>query len=363
MAPKPGPAGTAKSHGDVVLARGDRLLVVAVHPDDDVLAAGGLLQRAVAAGSTVHAVFVTDGENNPWAQRASERRLVVLAPDRARFGARRRSEALAALVRLSVPAQHVAFLGLPDQGLTPLLLADAVRVVAILRDLVAHGRPTLLLGPSAADLHPDHSSLAVLLRLAVAGLPAGRRPRELAYVVHNPALRRAASPQISLELSEAERTAKLDAILCHSTQLHLRGPWLRSFAARAESFHVVPTPAPHPHAGARFTPARALVVPVATQPRARSFGARTLLVMAGHGDDQPRSLACLLPSFPRRVTVRDAASGTRLGSTRFSGHALAGTISLPENLLAGASRVFLKLERRFGFFDEAGWLEVAKEPK
>jgi len=36
----------------------------------------------------------------------------------------------------------------------------------------------------------------------------------------------------------------------------------------------------------------------------------------------------------------------------------AGTISLPEHLLNGASRVFLKLERRFGFFDEAGWLEL-----
>ena len=359
MAPKTGPAGTAKSDGDVVLARGDRLLVVAVHPDDDVLAAGGLLQRGAAAGAQVRVVFATDGENNPWAQRASERRFVVLAPDRARFGARRRGEALAALARLSVSAKHVAFLGLPDQGLTPLLLADAARVVAILQDLVAHGRPTHLLGPSAADLHPDHSSLAVLLRLAVAALPAGRRPRELAYVVHNPALRRAASPPISLELSEAERAAKLDAILCHSTQLHLRGPWLRSFAARAESFHVVPTPAPHPLTGARFTPAGALEVPVATQPRARSFGARTLLVIADHGDDPPRSLACLLPTFPRRVTVRDAASGTPLGLAHFSGHALKGGLSLPAVLLAGASRIFLKLERRFGFFDEAGWQEVA----
>src|SRR5262249_9852030 len=48
------------------LSANERLLVFAPHPDDDVLACGGLLQRAAAALAAVGVVFVTDGENNPW---------------------------------------------------------------------------------------------------------------------------------------------------------------------------------------------------------------------------------------------------------------------------------------------------------
>jgi LmbE family N-acetylglucosaminyl deacetylase len=353
-----GPSGQPQPLERVRLRPEDRLLLVAAHPDDDTLAAGGLLQRAVAASTALRVVFATDGENNPWAQRASERRLLVLPPDRARFGARRRREATAALARLGGSPEQAVFLGLPDQGLTPLLLADAGRVAVTLRELVVRERPTLLLAPSAADLHPDHSALAVLLRLAIGALPAAARPRELAYVVHNPALRRTDAFPISHELSEAERSAKLAAIHCHASQLHLRGPWLRSFAARTESFQPAPANAPHPCAGAHPTAAGTFAVPLATHPRLRAFGARTLLVLADRPGERPLALACPLPAFPRRLTVRDAASGTPLGEARYVGHALGGTLSLPGGLLAGATRVFVKLERRFGFFDEAGWLEL-----
>jgi hypothetical protein len=190
----------------------------------------------------------------------------------------------------------------------------------------------------------------------VAGLPAGARPRELAYVVHNPALRHAAAAATTLALSEHERAVKLAAILCHGTQLHLRGPWLRSFAAATEAFSPVPTPAPHPLL-ARPTASGVWEVAVATRPHARALGARTLLLLADRGDDRPRALACSLPAFPRSVTLRDAVSGAPLAAGRFSGHAFAGTLALPAGILAGAARVFLKLERRVGFFDEAGWLE------
>ena len=50
----------------------DRLLMLAPHPDDEALAAGGLLQRAIGADAEVRILYVTSGENNPWAQRANE---------------------------------------------------------------------------------------------------------------------------------------------------------------------------------------------------------------------------------------------------------------------------------------------------
>ncbi|MCB1569830.1 MAG: PIG-L family deacetylase, partial [Xanthomonadales bacterium] len=51
----------------------DRLLVVVPHPDDETLATGGLIQRALLAGAALRVVFATDGDNNPWPQRWLER--------------------------------------------------------------------------------------------------------------------------------------------------------------------------------------------------------------------------------------------------------------------------------------------------
>ena len=74
-----------------------RTLIVAPHPDDDAIGAGGLIQRAVASGARVRVVFATDGESNAWPQRFTHKKLVIRKDERARWGAMRREEALEAL--------------------------------------------------------------------------------------------------------------------------------------------------------------------------------------------------------------------------------------------------------------------------
>src|SRR5688572_26068919 len=96
----------------------DRLLVVAPHPDDESLGAGGLIARAVARGAAVHVVLATDGDNAAWIQRVWERRWRIGEPDRRRFGVWRRAEAMAALAALGVAPSAVTCLAYPDQGLT-----------------------------------------------------------------------------------------------------------------------------------------------------------------------------------------------------------------------------------------------------
>src|SRR5207247_6384648 len=56
-----------------------RVLVFAPHPDDESLAAGGLITRLVHAGDAVRVVFVTNGDGYPWAEigRASCRERVA----------------------------------------------------------------------------------------------------------------------------------------------------------------------------------------------------------------------------------------------------------------------------------------------
>src|SRR5262245_52083561 len=50
-----------------------RLLVVAPHPDDEVLAAGGLMQHVLAAGGQVRVVYLTNGDGYRDGVRLEER--------------------------------------------------------------------------------------------------------------------------------------------------------------------------------------------------------------------------------------------------------------------------------------------------
>ena len=91
--------------GDYLSAR-DRVLVLAVHPDDESLCAGGLIQHALAHGAKVRVVFITDGDNNPWPQRFVEgvgAFILPIARDGAKGGAERlsmRSPASVCLVEM-----------------------------------------------------------------------------------------------------------------------------------------------------------------------------------------------------------------------------------------------------------------------
>ena len=47
-----------------LLTSRSRVMMFAPHPDDESLAAGIFLQRAVAAGANVRVIYATDGERN-----------------------------------------------------------------------------------------------------------------------------------------------------------------------------------------------------------------------------------------------------------------------------------------------------------
>lgn len=123
---------------------GDQVLVVAAHPDDETLGAGGLIATAHARGAKVTVVVATDGE-------ASHPNSPTHTPgDLAR---RRRCEVLDAVTRLA-PGVGVHFLGLPDGGLDD--------VVDTLTAKLAEYAATagLLVCPWEGDRHPDHAACA-----------------------------------------------------------------------------------------------------------------------------------------------------------------------------------------------------------
>ncbi len=207
-----------------------RWLLVAPHPDDEVFAAAITLQRLAAAGAAVRVLLVTDGDNNPWPQRVAERRLVIDAAARRRWGARRHAEVEASLATLGLdPAATLRGLGWPDGGVEALALADPSGSIAAIAAVVDAFAPTHLLAPSAADRHPDHNTLAVLLEIACRGRPELRRH---AYRVHH----EHAGPAPGIDATPAERACRERALGCHRSQMLLSGKRLRRFAEDSDHF-------------------------------------------------------------------------------------------------------------------------------
>ena len=79
------------------------LLVLAPHPDDEVLFAGGVLERAVKSGQKVAVIIVTNGDYTC-----------------ERDGYLREAESIGALKSLGVSEKDVHFLGYPDGALSKL---------------------------------------------------------------------------------------------------------------------------------------------------------------------------------------------------------------------------------------------------
>ena len=211
----------------------DRLLVVAPHPDDETIAAGGLIQSALHAGAAVRVLFATDGDNNPWPQRWLERRWRIGASERERWGVRRRAEAHVALARLGVGARvaDAQFLGWPDQGLTAMLMDDAGAIDA-LRGLIAAYAPSHVALPVLDDAHPDHSAMRVMMELAL--LQADTRCVRLGYRVHGAPL-----PHALRLTADAEANArKREAMEAYASQLALSRRRLVAMATRVEAFEA-----------------------------------------------------------------------------------------------------------------------------
>ena len=338
-----------------------RLMMFAPHPDDESLAAGVFLQRAVASGAAVRIVYATDGERNCWPQRLLERKVLIRDPDRIRWGARRQAESLAALRTLGIGREQVEFLSLPDQGVTDLLLAGCRETMRRLADTITAWEPTHLLVPSMLDTHPDHSGLAVLLEVVCDDyLPPHSGMVRLQYLVHG-ASKTFARRALDFPHSPREMKTKQSAIVCHITQVALSRRRFLSYAKRPERF--LPADAKLPDAGdgpmRAFTRDRAalrLHVAFTLKPlRAED----TPLYLVGR--DAVGRLRCLRAALPRRtarIDLIDCATGAIASVGRYLGDAFRAEILLPTHGFAFSRSLFVKLDRRAWFFDEAGWLEV-----
>jgi LmbE family N-acetylglucosaminyl deacetylase len=340
-----------------------RLLLIIAHPDDEALSCGVVLQQAVRAGAAIRVVYATDGDNNPWPQRLTDRKWSLDTNDRRRWAQLRRAEALQALRVLGVIASDVRFLGLPDQGLTDMLACRCRPIVEQFATIIRNWSPTHLLVPSVADTHPDHNALGVVVRLALAELFANDLQLSVwSYVIHGKNL---AFLERSREVaqSEAETKAKANAIRCHKTQLKLSRRRFLAYATRPERFAPLWPREPALLDGAiRSITRKPRTLQLSLQFSLRPFcvGARRLLLFGYDPGERLRCIAIQLRARSGPIEMRDYPSGHCVGMAQYRGNGVGGELMIPSNIFSLADAVFVKAERRrYWFFDEAGWLEVA----
>ncbi|MFI1808259.1 PIG-L deacetylase family protein [Streptomyces californicus] len=140
-----------------------RVVVVAAHPDDEVLGFGGALALLAASGTEVTVVAVTDGEgSHPDSD-------LVTAPELVRL---RTAETRAALAELGAADATVVRLRVPDTRVEAHEDEVAARIAS-----VAEGAD-LLVAPWTGDVHGDHEAAgrAAVRAAASAGIPCWLYP-------------------------------------------------------------------------------------------------------------------------------------------------------------------------------------------
>lgn len=178
------------------------LLVVAPHPDDEILGAGGLIRACAMGACKVTVLSVTDGEAADLSQ--------------ADLGLVRRQELLQALRRLSRLHVQVERLGLNDGNVSQ----HGNRLRDAILSLCEPG--TILVAPYERDGHPDHEAAGgVSLDIARDyAIPLLRYP---IWAWHH-ADPRSLQPLrwVRFPLSEGAKRAKRRAIQCFESQLRPR---------------------------------------------------------------------------------------------------------------------------------------------
>lgn len=201
--------------------------IVAAHPDDEVIGAGGLLPK-LRRPLLIH---VTDGAP----RNGHDARAAGFDSCQA-YAETRRRELLAALELAGIPPQQTCHIGVSDQEASLSLVGLAGRLAA----LFLEARPAIVLTHPYEGGHPDHDAAAFAVHAAARLLNAP--PRLCEFTSYHARDGRMATGEFlgaggsTVRLPLEARRLKERMFECFATQQHV----LRSFQTSYERFRPAP---------------------------------------------------------------------------------------------------------------------------
>jgi N-acetylglucosamine malate deacetylase 2 len=220
-------------------------LILAAHPDDEVIGATSVL---TSVGGAAYVVFLTDGAPLDAALWSSHQQL-----PRSDYATLRWRESIAALSLAGVSKERISCLGAVDQESAQAVPLLVRRFATVLADV----RPDIVISHAYEGGHPDHDSAALVAYAAVAmAQPMPEHWQMTSYHGANGSFRCGqfipspdADPyELAIELSPEQRELKSEMLLCYESQRSV----LQAFVASADIERFRPAPdydfalPPHP---------------------------------------------------------------------------------------------------------------------
>ena len=142
------------------ITKDDKVLVFTPHPDDETLAAGGLIKKSTEVGAKVKIVLITDG-------------------NRRGYGRERMPEFVKATGDLGVDSTSLQYLNLPEFYLKNRISQSDL--TAKFKQIIDEFQPTVIVYSSKYDTNPDHKFIAETLNQMYKNDDSITR---LSYLVH-----------------------------------------------------------------------------------------------------------------------------------------------------------------------------------
>lgn len=215
MSPKPSSLSSSTSATD-------RVLVVAAHPDDEVLGAGATIAKYAAAGAHVHVLIMAEGLTSRDSKRDRGKRAAEL--DTLGRASREANEVLG--------VTSLELLGFPDNRMDSV---DRLDITKDIERVIAEHRPTVVFTHHSGDVNIDHRQIFDAVIAACRPLP-NQSVRQLLFFEVNsstewqpPAFAHPFVPNYFVDAT-ATLQLKLDALKCYAGEMR---PWphSRSIAA------------------------------------------------------------------------------------------------------------------------------------
>ena len=196
------------------LTNKDRILILAPHPDDEVLSSFKIIKEAISVGAKIKVIFVTNGERNYLAHIIDKKKIFITEMDKKNYGLERQIEAKAVMKRLGITDYE--FWNYPDSELTQLLYEGDI--FRNFNNLLIEFSPTLIISPSLDDIHPDHSAVSCMAQISIDDIGENVKPKILYYTIHSKNRYDPEKFDLFFSLSLEERKEKSEILSIYKSQ-------------------------------------------------------------------------------------------------------------------------------------------------